>query len=71
MNETTEITVIRSVCIGHPGGRAARPIGWLYECTGPDGRRFNNRSIVTLRDVLKRRYGRDVRIVEPWKQEAS
>lgn len=67
----TEITVTRSVLHGHPGGRAARPIGWFYECTGPDGRQFNNRSIVTLRDVLKRRYGRDVRIVEPWKQAKS
>lgn len=41
--------------------------GWLYTCQGPDGSRFDNRSIVTLRDVLRRKYGRDVVIIEPWK----
>ena len=29
-----------------------------YECTGPDGTRFDNTSIRTLRDLLERRYGR-------------
>lgn len=29
-----------------------------YECTGPDGTRFDNTSIKTLREVLRRKYGR-------------
>ena len=40
---------------------------WVYACVGPDGRRFDNDSIVTLREVLRRHYGRDVSIIEPWK----
>lgn len=39
---------------------------WVYNCVGPDGRRFDNDSIVTLRDVLRRAYP-GVEIVEPWK----
>lgn len=41
---------------------------WTFETTGPDGRLFTNDSIVELRRVLKKRYGRDVVIVEPWKK---
>lgn len=39
---------------------------WVYNCVGPDGRRFDNDSVVTLRDVLRRAYP-GVEIVEPWK----
>jgi hypothetical protein len=39
---------------------------WVYNCVGPDGRRFDNDSIVTLRDVLHRAYP-GVEIFEPWK----
>jgi len=44
-----------------------RDPGFIHYCTGPDGTRFDNRSIVTLRDVLRRKYGRGVRITETWK----
>jgi hypothetical protein len=40
---------------------------WHYYVTGPDGTRFDNRSIVTLRERLRHRYGRDVQIIESWK----
>lgn len=43
------------------------PFHWVYKTVGPDGRRFDNDSIVTLRSVLKRRYGRSLVIIEPWK----
>ena len=43
-----------------------RPFYWLYEATGPDGRAFDNRSLVNLRQVLRQRYGRDLEIVETW-----
>ena len=39
---------------------------WVYDCTGPDGRQFDNDSIVTLRSVLRRHYP-GVIVVEPWK----
>jgi hypothetical protein len=39
---------------------------WLYSCDGPDGTHFTNTSIVTLRSLLRQRYGRIV-IVEPWR----
>jgi hypothetical protein len=37
--------------------RGLRP-GNYYECTGPDGTRFDNTNIKTLRAVLAKRYGR-------------
>ncbi len=48
---------------------------WTYECQGPSyatelgeqSGRFTNDSIVELRRVLKRHYGRAVVIIEPWK----
>lgn len=40
---------------------------WHYYAQGSDGGRFDNRSIVTLRAVLRRRYGRDVTLIETWK----
>ena len=39
---------------------------WVYDCTGPDGRRWDGDSIVDLRDRLRRAYP-GVEIVEPWK----
>lgn len=62
----TKITVSRSKVYPQPA-RQGRAWHWVYECFGPDGRRFDNTSIRSLRDVLKRRYGRDIEIVEPWK----
>lgn len=47
---------------------------WVYvvdPAKSPDGRRFDNGSIVELRRVLKRAYGRDIEIVEPWKLAAE
>ena len=38
-----------------------------YVDAGPDGTRFDNRSIVELRRILRRQYGRDVQIIETWK----
>lgn len=39
---------------------------WVYDCTGPDGRRWDGDSIVDLRVRLRRAYP-GVAIVEPWK----
>jgi hypothetical protein len=39
---------------------------WYYEAIGLDGNRYDNRSIVELRRVLKRRYP-NASIIEPWK----
>lgn len=67
---TAKIVIQRSKlypCVARPGP-AWR---WYYECVGPDGTRFNNMSIRSLRDVLKRHYGRDVEIVELWKTEST
>lgn len=36
---------------------------WSYTVVGDDGKRFQNTSLVELRSVLKRAYGRDVEIV--------
>lgn len=57
-----EVTVTRTRLFNGVGRRV--PFSWLYYATGPDGRRFDSRSIVEMRSVLKRRYGRDVVIVE-------
>lgn len=43
---------------------------WHYYGEADDGARFDNSSIVTLRQVLRRKYGRTVRIVETWKAAA-
>jgi hypothetical protein len=66
-HEARRVTVRRSQLVNTAPGR--REPGWLYETTGPDGTRFDNRSIATLRDVLRRKYGRGLVIVEPWKEE--
>lgn len=78
---TTPVTIVvervrtRQSHIHSPGRGAA----WYYhyEATGPDTyttndgrvlpRKFDNSSIVTLRSVLKKVYGRDTIIVESWK----
>lgn len=57
------VTINRTPLIG---GVPPRPLGWHYEATGPDGREFTNTRIATLRDILKRRYGRDVGITKAW-----
>ncbi len=44
-----------------------RDQGYVYQTTGPDESRWDNKSIVTLRDLLRRRYGRDLKITETWK----
>lgn len=62
---TVEVTRAK---IHRRGGRFAWY--WTYEAEADDGRRFTNDSIVTLRDVLKRKCGRDVRIIETWKVSA-
>lgn len=41
-----------------------RPYSWYYETKGPDGANFTNTSIVTLRRLLKQRYGKSIVIVE-------
>jgi hypothetical protein len=69
-NETT-ITVRRSKLYPQPGRVSKYQWVWYYECEGPDGRQFNNRDVSTLRSVLKQRYGRAVRIIEPWKTRTA
>ena len=61
---TTQIIVKRQK-VYHRFGRFAW--NWVYACEGPDGTQFDNSSIVTLRSVLRRRYGQSVMVVEPWK----
>lgn len=65
MTETVTVQRI-NLFVGH--GRL-RPFKWTYKTVGPDGRLFTNDSIVELRRVLKKAYGREVVIVEPWKAE--
>lgn len=48
------------------GYGSLRPFKWTYRTVGPDGTVFTNDSIVTLRQLLKRRYP-GITIVEPWK----
>jgi hypothetical protein len=70
--QTTQITVERlrhdAVPGRYFGAGGGRLVGWkwTYEAHGPDGTKFTNDSIVTLRSVLRRRYP-GVTIVEPWK----
>jgi hypothetical protein len=52
---------------------------WHYYATGPDTiqmpdgrvlpRKFDNSSYAELRKVLRKRYGRDTRLVADWKPE--
>lgn len=56
MASVTKITITKEdLFLGH-GLR--RPWTFTYSCTGPDGRQFDNRSIKTLNDVLRKRYGK-------------
>lgn len=51
-------------------GRAVRfAWKWSYSAVGPDGAQFDNDSVVTLRAVLRRRYGRAIVIKEEWNGE--
>lgn len=50
------ITVKRGRIFNGTGCRV--PFSPYYQCTGPDGTRFDNTSIKTLRDVLRRHYGK-------------
>lgn len=52
-----EITVTKTTVRLLPGQARHCDRYSLYECTGPDGRQFDNRSLKTLREVLRRRYG--------------
>jgi hypothetical protein len=63
-----EVTVNRSLLFNGTGCRV--PYSWLYEVTGPDGRRFDNKSIGELRRVLRRRYGLNVQIRQNWEGPA-
>jgi len=58
MPEPVKIVVYRTTLVRLPGRYTRSAFGNHYECTGPDGRRFTNTSLTTLRDVLKRRYGK-------------
>lgn len=61
--EVVEVTITRQRLFNGHGARV--PFSWLYDGRGSDGSRYDNRSIVELRSVLKRKYGRDgVRIIE-------
>lgn len=61
----TTITVTRTKVYPRPA-RRGRAWYWSYDCVGPDGRRFDNTSIVTLRQVLRRYYGKGVTVeVQP------
>jgi len=59
------VTIRRTNVFAGYGRRS--PFYWLYEATGPDGRKFDNRSLVALRQVLRQRYGRELQIVEDWR----
>ena len=65
IRDAPEVRITRERLVNAQPGR--RDPGFIHYCTGPDGTRFDNRSIVTLRDVLRRKYGRGVRITETWK----
>jgi hypothetical protein len=70
--DATEITVTRQRTMS--SGR--KFVYWHYYATGPDtitmpdGRvlpqRFDNRSMGDLRRVLRKHYGRDVRVILDW-----
>lgn len=61
-----EVLVARTKIYPRPARRGPAWY-WSYTCIGPDGTRFDNTSITELRRVLKRHYGREIVIVEPWK----
>jgi hypothetical protein len=42
-----------------------------YKGLAGDGTRFDNTCLTTLRSVLRRKYGKDVEIVETWKSGQS
>lgn len=74
MSTTTEteiptIVITRGVVHLLPGTYVHCAQKWDYTCTGPDGVKYQNDSIATLRSLLKRRYGdkRKCVIVESWK----
>jgi hypothetical protein len=54
MTEPTRIKVEKSRLYSDLTRRSSP----YYECTGPDGTRFTNTSLTTLRSVLRARYGR-------------
>ena len=61
-NEPITITVYLSLLIRQPGRYTRSAFGRWYECNGPDGKKYTNSSIASLRDVLKRKYGKDITI---------
>lgn len=73
MTEAPTVTIERFVLKAVPGryfgagGGRLTATKWTYEAFGPDGTKFTNNSIAELRSVLKRKYGRTLTIVEPWK----
>lgn len=58
MSEPIEITIYKSQIAHQPGFYVHNAFSNYYECTGPDGRRFTNASLVTLRRVLREKYGK-------------
>lgn len=60
--DTTVITVLAEDLSNGVGKR--RPWSTLYTCTGPDGTRFDNKNLKTLRDVLRRRYGKVTIVID-------
>lgn len=65
------ITITRQQIYKSPNRNARFAWKWIYDAIGPDGRRFDNDSIVALRGVLRRAYGRDTKLVESWKAESN
>jgi hypothetical protein len=51
-------------------GATTRPTSWLYECEGPDGKRYDNRAIGTLRSLLRQRYP-GAQLDEAWDHELT
>jgi len=66
---TTDHILIRRTKVYPSIARRGPAWKWVYDCKGPDGARFDNDSIVTLRKVLRRHYP-DASIIEPWKVAA-
>ena len=64
-SDVPEITVYLSLLVRQPGRYTRSAFGRWYECNGPDGKKYTNSSITSLRDVLKRRYGKvNVKIID-------
>lgn len=53
-DQPVPITISRTLLRGRPG--SGFPGSWLYEATGPGGKKFDNRSVVELRRVLRKCY---------------